>query len=403
MYEGVHDMNVYERALFSIDNSNRIYDYFGNCDIMEKNVELTAVFSSTSSFDVIPHFLNYNDYSILIDNKKEKTFSMISEALLSNMQKIEMLFYQFWGKRSLTERDIQMLDKYLYLEELRIDGHVSSDEYNQKMNDFAIEIIEPIIKMMNIQVMHNSILDELFHAQYRMIDGFNSQLTDMKLNKEEIGKGRELRSYSIYADNAAFCYQDALKAIYKVLDIFSKWFSYISNYKNCRRKVEPKYFKDIKKEIMKLDNDSFRQRIEVLYKSLEILTMIRNEITHNKSLERNRHVLFNGRGTHEVNNKDLFYSKMLFWNYDEHALEQASGSLGFYTQNRDILTETQNYFVNTIKLVILCQEHFFNKIIEKLAVMGIEKPYVWYGCPESIQRFTLEEIKEFYYYEDSLL
>lgn len=396
-------MKVYERTLFSIDNSNRIYDYFGNCSMMERIAELTAIFCSTRSLDAIPHLLNYNDYSILIDNKKEITFSSISEAFLSNMQKIEMLFYQFWRKESLTERDIQVLNNYLYLEELRIEGHVSSDKYNQEMNCFEVDILEPIIKMMNIQVMHNSILDELFHAQYRMIDGFNSQLIDMKLRKKEIGMGKELKSYSVYVDNAAYCYQDALKAIYKVLDIFSKWFSYINNYENCRRKVEAKHFKDVKNEIMKLDNDSFKRRIEELYKSLEILTMIRNEITHNKSLARNRHVLFNGHGTPEVDNEDLFYSKMLFWNHDEHLLEQASGTLGFFTQNRDVLTETKDYFVNTIKLVILCQEHFFNKIIDELAVMGIEKPYVLYDYPARRQNFTLEEIKKLYYYENSFL
>lgn len=396
-------MKVYERTLFSIDNSNKIYDYFGNCSIIEKNAELTAIFSSVSSLDAIPHFLNYHDFSILIDNKKGITFSSISEALLSNMQKIEMLFYQFWRKGSLTERDIQMLDNYLYLEELRINGQISSTQYNQKMNSFEIDIIEAIIKMMNIQVMHNSILDELFHAQYRMIDGFNSQLIDMKLRKEEIGIGKELKSYSLYADNTAFYYQDALKAIYKVLDIFSKWFCYINNYQNCIRKVEPKYFKDIKKEIRQLDNDSFKQRMEKLYESLEILTKIRNEVTHNKSLERNRHVLFNGHGTPEVNNEDLFYSKMLFWNHDEYTLEQASGSLGFYTQNRDILTETKDYFVNTIKLVIICQEYFFNKIIDELVIMGIEKVYVWCSYPERKQSFTIEKIKKIYYHEDILL
>ena len=130
--------------------------------------------------------------------------------------------------------------------------------------------------------------------------------------------------------------------------------------------------------------------------------MIRNEITHNKSLERNRHVLFSGRGTPEVNNEDLFYSKMLFWNHDEHTLEQASGSLGFFTQNRDILTEIKEYFVNTIKLVTVCQEYFFNKIIDELAIIGIEKAYVWCGYPERRQSFTLEEIKKLYYHEDTL-
>ena len=396
-------MKIFERTLFSIDNSNRIYDYFGNCSMMERIGELTAIFSSTSNLDGIPPFLNYHDYSILINSKKEITFSSISEALLSNMQKIEMLFYQFWGKRSLTEQDIQMLDNYLHLEELRIDGQISSNEYNKEMNGFEVDILEPIIKMMNIQVMHNSILDELFHAQYRMIDGFNSQLIDMKVWKKKIGIGKELRICSLYADNAAYCYQDALKAIYKVLDIFSKWFSYINNYKNCGRKVEQKYFKSIEKEIKKINSDPFRQRIEALYKSLEILTMIRNELTHNKSLERNRHVLFCGQGTPEVNNEDLFYSKMLFWNHDEHVLEQASGSLGFFTQNRDILTEIKDFFVNTIKLVILCQEHFFNKIIDELAEMGIEKPYIWSDYPERRQSFTLEKIKELYYHEDNLL
>lgn len=99
--------------------------------------------------------------------------------------------------------------------------------------------------------------------------------------------------------------------------------------------------------------------------------MIKNEITHNKS--------------------------------DEHTLEQASSSLGFFTQNRDILTEIKDYFVNTIKLVIICQEHFFNKIIYELAIKGIGKAYAWYGYSEGRQSFTLEKIKKLYYYENSLL
>lgn len=160
--------------------------------MIDKNAELTAIFSSASSLDAIPNFLNYHDFSILIYNKIEITFSSISKALLSNMQKIEMLFCQFWGKGSLTELDIQMLDNYLYLEELRMDGQIFSDKYNQKMNGFEVDIIEPIIKMMNIPAMHNSILDELFHAQYRMIDGFNSQLKDMKLRKKEFGMRKVL-------------------------------------------------------------------------------------------------------------------------------------------------------------------------------------------------------------------
>lgn len=389
-------MKVYERSLFCLDNSTSFCDVFGNSDSKSELPQLSAIFKSKSSITECPTHLIYEGFSVLVNESTETTFESISAAILSNMKKIEILLYQLLLQRSLSKQDLEALEYYWNLENLRIDGSISPEKYNQAINRINADLIDPIIKMTNVEAMHNFIYDELFHAQYRMIDGFNSQCTAIKSNPFPIV--REIRSFSLYADNAAFCYQDSLKATFKVLDILSKWFFYIKDRKNLKKKVPQVHFSNFLTELKKMDESSFKHKIEELCKSLEVFVHIRNEITHNESMERNRQVLFIGHGTPEVNGKDLFYSKMLFWDHEEHSLNRASGSLGFFTQNLDALVETRNYFVTTVKLVTTFMEHFFNEIINELASLGIEQPLIWFGYPDTLQPFSIENIKKQYHH-----
>lgn len=389
-------MKVYERSLFSLDNSSLFCDVFGNSVLRNELPKLSAIFKSKSSITERPIHLSYEDFSVLIKESTETTFESISEALLHNMKKIEILLYQLLLQRSLSKQDLEVLEYYWNLENLRIDGSISPEKYNQAINRINADLIDPIIKMTNVEAMHNFIYDELFHAQYRMIDGFNSQCSAIKSNSFPIV--HEIRSFSLYADNAAFCYQDSLKATFKVLDIFSKWFLYIKDRKNLKKKVPQAHFSNFLAELKKMDDSSFKHKIEELCKSLEMFVLIRNEITHNESMERNRQVLFIGHGTPEVNGKDLFYSKMLFWDHGEHSLNRAGSSLGFFTQNLDALVETRNYFVTTVKLVTTFMEHFFNEIINELTSLGIEQPLIWVGYPDTLKPFSIESIKKQYHH-----
>lgn len=395
-------MEIYERILFLKDNSSNIYDCFGNCCTRDDLPVLTAIFRSKDKTFSIPQHLKYDNFSAIVSTETGITFQAIYDNLLSNMQKIEILLYQLLLQRSMSKTDYEMLEKYLELEEWRVDGRISPDEYNKEINIIAPATMDPIIKMMNVKMMHNFVCDELIHAEYRMIDGFNSQLLTMKSIDFEIAMGKEFRLISSYADNAAFYYQDALKAIFKVLDILSRWFSYIVHYKNLGKKVPQAHFSNISKQIEKLEDELFKQRMVEICSSLEALVLIRNEITHNESLGRNRQILHIGCGTGEVNDKNIFYSKILFWDYDAHSLKRASSCLGFFTQNLDTLTETRNYFEKTIKLVVLCLEYFFYKIIGDLKTMGIEKPFIWHRFPDMLHAFPIDEIKELYNSERSL-
>ena len=387
-------MKVYGRTLFSMDDSDKIYDCFGNTCKLEEIAGLTAVFESTNSSTAIPQNLDYENFSVILNEKTGSTFASISGALLSNMQKIEILLYQLLLRRRLTVQDYITLETYFGLENLRIDGKVSTDEYAQLIKRISADMLDPILKMMNVRAMHNFIYDELFHAQYRMIDGFNSQFQGIKSVASELNIGREIRSFSIYADNTAFCYQDALKAIFKVLDILSKWLSYISCYKDLKKGVPQVHFSDMPKKLNKFEDGPFKQRLENVCDALKILIQIRNEITHNESLSQNRQLLFIGHGTGEVDGKELFYSKMLFWDHDEHILKRTNGTLGFFTQNLDALVETRSYFVKAMELVALCLEHFFYLILDELVVVGIKQLVIQYGVPET--SFTIEEVRGLY-------
>lgn len=394
-------MKAYERSLFSGADANKVFDVFGNSALKEELPELSAIFSSKDSAADILAPLNYENFSILINADTGTTFESISDAILSNMQKIEMLLYQVLLRRNPTRQNLSALEYYYWLEDRRVDGRISPEEYSKAINKMDPGEIEPIIKMINVQIMHNFICDELFHAQFRMLDGYNSQCSAIKANDFCPSMGREIRSFSFYADNAAFCYQDALKAIFKVLDIFSKWYIYIRDYRTLKKKVPQAYFSDFLKKFGEMDEGPLKLKTEKLCKSLEVFALIRNEITHNESMQRNRQILHIGRGTPEVNEKDLFYSKILFWDHDEHSIDRAGGSLGFFTQNLDALVETRNYFAATVKLVTAFMEHFFFEIINELAKLGVGHPLVWFGYPETLQSFSIEDIKKQYNSFDS--
>ena len=389
-------MKAYERSLFSGADDNIFFDVFGHSVSKKDLPELSAIFISKDSTTDIFTPLNYESFSILINADTGTTFESISDAILSNMQKIEILLYQILLRRNLTRQDLDTLKYYYWLEDQRVDGNISPENYNKAINKIDPSMIGPIIKMINVQAMHNFICDELFHAQYRLIDGYNSQCSAIKANAYPPSMGHEIRSFSLYVDNTAFCYQDSLKAIFKVLDIFSKWFLYIRDYKALKKKVPQAYFSDFLKEFRQMDGGLLKLKTEKLCKSLEVFALIRNEITHNESMQRNRHILYIGRGTPEVNEKDLFYSIMLFWDHDEHSIDRASGSLGFFTQNLDALVETRNYFAATVKLVTAFMEHFFFAIIDELEKLDVERPLVWFGYPESLQFFSIEDIKKQY-------
>ena len=389
-------MNVYERSLFSVDDGDTYFDRLGNSCTAKELPGLSAIFRATRCMTEIPNHIDYKNFSVLIDEKGKVTFEFVSEALLSNMQKIEILLYQLLRQKQLDQQDFDVLEELLELETLRIDGRISAAEYTKRQNALPVDTMDPIIKMINIETLHNFMCDELFHAQYRMIDGFNSQCEALIEIAPSIDKGHEFRSISPYADNAAFSYQDSLKAIFKVLDIFSKWYFYISGYKNLGKKVPQKYFSDFLKESDRIPNGTFKLTVDNLCEPLKVFVLIRNEITHNESLGRNRQVLFIGRGTPEVNGQNLFYSKTLFWDHDDHTLTRASGSLGFFTQNLDTLVETRNFFVNTLKLITFFQEHFFLKIIDGLKAAGVTEPVIWFGYPEKPKAFSIEDIKNQY-------
>lgn len=389
-------MKAYERSLFSLDDESPFFDVLGNSASKDELPELSAIFGSKDRTSDIPTHLNYENFSVLINESTETTFESISEAILSNMQKVEVLLYQLLLQRELTQQDYEVLEYYYWLEGLRVDGQISPEKYSKAINGLDANTVDPIIKMVNIQALHNFIYDELFHAQYRMIDGYNSQCSAIKAHTPLLPMGNEIRSFSLYADNTAFCYQDSLKAIFKVLDIFSKWFSYISCYKSLKKKVPQSYFSDFLAKLKEMDESTLKHRAEKICKPLAVFTFIRNEITHNESMQRNRQILFIGRGTSEVSEKNLFYSKMLFWDHDEHSLSRASGSLGFFTQNLDTLVETRNYFVATVKLVTTFMEHFFYEIINELVGQGVEHPFVWVGAPDTLRSFSIEDIKKRY-------
>lgn len=375
-------MKIYNKSLILIDST--LYDCLGNTDTFQNVSAIDHVLSSTSDIS-LPERLGYYHFSVVVNQEQDLLFEQVGEALLRNMQKIEMMLWQYYLQRKMRQDDYINLEYYHSLQNGIKDGKLSAKDFDKRLHEIAENGLKPILMMENTAYLHNAILDELYHAEFRMIDTLNCQFDTIRFHSNQLDAGSEIRSFSKHADNMAFCIQDAIKAAYKALDITSKWLRYMANYQLGKNKIPAAYFsKCMKESISKLIDNEEKKELASLFESLEYFTLLRNEITHNVSLNRNRQHAFVGFCTEGINHKKLFYSELLFWDYNNNAIDRASGHVGFFTKNANAASEVRKLFVSVVLFVNNCLKYYYDVLMKELVTIGLKEIVVYDGFPDRL-------------------
>lgn len=374
-------MKVYNKVLFS--NKGILFDCFGNKDQLSGISEIEEVIQSLSELENIPETLDHIKFSIILNKKKTLLCREVLEIILSNMQKIEVMLCQLLLKHRLTLEEWSILDQYLKIMDQVKDGKLSSKEFDNKLQELRknnTKAFEAILLSENLATLDNTILDELLHCELNIVDCINNQIRNLRYNSYINSKSNlnnEFRSMSIYADNAVFNIQDAIKANYKVLDVLSKLLHYTKDLDKIKNRIPQAYFSDSKKIINKWDESKEKESLLSLYNELEVLTSIRDEITHNSSMNHNRQHVFIGNGTPCIKGKELCYSDILFWDYTGKIIDKSNARTGFFRNNKNSVSEVRLFHINVIKYVFYCTKYIYINLSRKINEIGIPSILLW--------------------------
>ena len=398
-------MKITDKLLYT--DGTKIYDIVGN--------EVDVLNGLTNSFKYILAYVDgnicsypikkvdYNKFSIIINQENGLLFTDVEEIFLNNMRNIEFLCFQYLLRRKMNQRDKNLWEDYLDIVDCVKNGQMNSTEYSEqilKLKNIDERLFNSVQFFSNIEFSNQLMLDELKHGELRLIDCINSQLDNIKefTEKNEIGVGEELISYSIHTDNAGFCIQDFIKSIYKQLDILSKIMFYTNDLENINKQIPEKHFDNIIKIINSWEKSNEKENSIKLFEELKIFRSIRNEVTHNTSFHTIRQPIFIGNGTECINNIHLLYSDIMFWDYCGNQVERSNGRVGFYKNKTNALSEMQKHFINSIKLNYNCMLHLYEKLMKKLLDCKIESVYIWNeveGIPKLVEVNSTDLMNQF--------
>jgi len=326
--------------------------------------------------------INHMEYTVVLDHQRQCYFKEVCNQLLEPMKLIEYLIFQYLIGRSFNAIDFKIWASLIKLEHLTKEGHIDSVEYNNYLGKLKTEdscFIDAYVVYLNIRTLHELIIDELFHSEFRFIDCINSQIENIFIytTGRKFQNGEESIAYSLKADNAGWCIQDTIKSLSTCLDGLSKLVYYLNDLSKISKRIPAKHFSDIFK-LIENDWQTYEGKDSLLndISQLTLLNRIRDEFTHNNSLSSLRQPVFIGKGTHCVKNLPLLYSELLFWDHDGTIYDRANGKIGFFKHQINALNQTKEFLIQVVKIVTQIEKYIFENIKDELLRKQIKVPIV---------------------------
>jgi hypothetical protein len=382
--ESAEMIYVSDKIIFS--DGRCLYDCLNNkvahtCDDVNGNSYIVA--STFNNQDVEFYgMLEHENYSMLLDVNNKLTFKKHSNSLLQNLQCIEMLIFQNILGRSITIKDSLLWDELTKIDYSVRDGRINSNQYTELVNSFKSldsQTVNALTIYNNIRHLDEIILDELHHAEFRFIDCINSQIKNVYEYeiKNDFVNNKESIFYTTYSDNAGWCIQDSIKSLSKSLDVISKLNHYLKDINKIQIKIPSKYFSDIKYAIENWTNIEAKKSLKEAVDQLGLLTLLRNEFTHNTSLTTSRQPVYVGKGTSCINFIPLVYSDILFWDHNGKNYDRANNKIGFFSRQLNALSQIHFFYNKTVEIlnysIMQLLENAKNVLLEK----GIVYPLIW--------------------------
>ncbi len=321
----------------NIINSKIIFRFDGNEDIF-KSLE----------------YYNYNLDNLIYKLRNNEKYSLLLENKIKESQFIELLSYQYITKEVLEDNETIFSKSLSFLETERMDGNITHDKY--------IELIEELRKIDNFKEVNayfftknfNELFDfirhKIFHAEYRLkeISILQMKLLDKFKNKLKISGEIDIINVSVESDLIGYSIEDTIKSIVSGLDGISKLLTHFFNIKKSDKhfsKPANVLHNNIEKINCFTKTNPHINNFKKKYKDLKIITLLRNDITHNQAFHSLRQRVFLGYGTDSVNKHKLCYLDVLMWdNKKEGFIKKAFNTIDFYHEQNCAVEFLHNNF-----------------------------------------------------------
>lgn len=372
--------------------NGRLFDFKSNSIKMNyKNIKeynLIPILKMNSNINSI----DYANSSIYIteNHTLNDIFWDITNPIIRSL---ELLLCQASLKRCLDNIDLDVIDYAVGLDSLIVDGVISKNEYDERicqlLNVDKYNRFEFYKMYEAISIMSDSVFRGIQHAQRRLIDITASQSRIIK-NSKKIEPGIDMRNVSPDADNIGWCTEDIFKTLQSSLELSTKSYEYAQkcliskNSTNLRKvvlKIESGYFKNIKKHFPLTQNHIIQARVEKLYNDVKLIAIIRHQLTHNSKISSYRNVVFSGRRTPCINNIDLHYCDLPFWDItSENEIERSNNRIGFRSKHNDSVAIIRKCVIDTFELANLliicilfeCINHLKTEKVDNICVPIID-------------------------------
>ena len=276
---------------------------------------------------------NNNKYDILLDN------------IIKDCQFIELLSYQYFLNESLSEKTASHLRSMEELIEIKKQGGIKSQDFGKSLEQFAYDssknTLNAILYYTHMQELFEFVRDELYHAEHRLKEISSNMMKLLINNKSSLVIGEDFKRYDKTGDIISYDIEDTVKSIVSALDGISKILVLSSKLKDRPNKIKvPNVVHtsiDSYKGIKNINNPNI-SILKQKYKEMKLITLMRNDLTHSKSFQSLRQIIFFGRKTPCLLNYDLAYVDVLMWDHIEKGhFERSYEFNDFYTENNNMI------------------------------------------------------------------
>jgi len=332
-----HDI-LKNKAKINLENFQKGIDLDTSFIIDTDNLNIDNIFKNISSNIYLSH--NGVPYIQLLENS------------IKEIQYIELVSFQYFIKENLSEENHHLLAYIMDVMEKKREGEISAEELTNIINELkkntSLTLVNGLLYYSHLQDLFEFIRHKFFHAEYRLKQIFIKMTDILKEKKDTLSSEIDFKHRGEICDEIGYDIEDIIKTLVTALDTMAKVLVFSSSIQHKKDKIKiPNILHDKIKSFKGVTNSQnpYIQELQEKYKDMKLLTLMRNDVTHNKAFQSWRQIIFFGQQTPSVLDENLAYIDILMPNYKKNgSFERSNEFNDFYTeQNSAVVFLINNY------------------------------------------------------------
>lgn len=345
-------------------NEYYLIDILGN-KIKTNKIEIETSFKLKTSFQLdiknstgektVEEILsNFSTKLLLVDNNEIK-YETLLDNLVQDFQYLELISYQYYIDNSLTAETASVLLSGDRLMDAKSQGNISALKFTEYISDLksktSLKKVNALLFQMHLKELFEYVRGSLYHAEHRLKSVNIHMLQILLDNKGKLVKNNDIKLNDHSSDIIGYDIEDTVKSIVSGLDGIGKILAFISKIKDRPDKIKvPNVLHDYIGKY-KSQNNPHLSSLKDQYKGMKLLTLMRNDLTHAKTFQAVRQIVFFGRNTECVLKHDLSYVDVLMWDHIQNGYFDRSNEFNdFYSEGNNMVIFLHEYFHKLFEL-----------------------------------------------------